>query len=108
VAESCEWQALQCDVTDAYENHVKGENEQCAADHRQLAEWLTELKEAKKLLKLALADFKAFNSDTYTCKYCKHCIAESNDCGYPDEDAACEDICGWTHEDEALKLIGND
>lgn len=47
VAESCEWQALQCDVTDAYENHVKGENEQCAADHRQLAEWLTELKEAR-------------------------------------------------------------
>lgn len=26
---------------------------ECAADHRQLAEWLTELKEAKRLLRLA-------------------------------------------------------
>ena len=29
---------------------------QCAADHRQLAEWLTELKEAKRLLKAAVED----------------------------------------------------
>ena len=30
---------------------------ECAADHRQLAEWLTELKEAKRLLKAAVEDF---------------------------------------------------
>lgn len=30
---------------------------ECAADHRQLAEWLTELKEAKRLLKLAVEDY---------------------------------------------------
>lgn len=30
---------------------------QCAAEHRQLAEWLTELKEAKRLLKLAVEDY---------------------------------------------------
>lgn len=37
----------------------KAENDcrECAADHRQLAEWLTELKEAKRLLKSAVEDY---------------------------------------------------
>lgn len=30
---------------------------ECAADHRQLAEWLTELKETKRLLKQVCCDF---------------------------------------------------
>ena len=34
----------------------KMECERCAADHKQLAEWLTELKEAKRLLKFAVED----------------------------------------------------
>ena len=30
---------------------------ECAADHRQLAEWLTELKEAKRLLKVFVSEY---------------------------------------------------
>lgn len=43
---------------------------QCAADHRQLAEWLQELKEAKRLLKLAIEDFddmQPYLSEPYSC-----------------------------------------
>lgn len=41
---------------------------ECAADHRQLAEWLKELKEAKRLLKVAVDDIE-FLEDCNTCKY---------------------------------------
>ena len=65
---------------------------ECAADHRQLAEWLRELKElrclksdydifraeAKRLLKLAVEDIK----DNVTCS-----------------------TMGWRYADEAMKLI---
>lgn len=86
--------------------HAKERISQCAADHRQLAEWLTELKEAKRLLKLAVKDFKEINSDILTCKYCKWHSAETGECAYYNADVPCEQICGWKHEGEALKLIG--
>lgn len=79
---------------------------ECATDHRQLAEWLKELKEAKRLLKLAVEDFKEINSDILTCKYCKWYSAETDECTYYPDDTPCETICGWKHEGEALKLIG--
>ena len=57
---------------------------ECAADHRQLAEWLTELKEAKRLvaqLKAKLCDSSEYcaycdeldmsEHDHFTCKYKK-------------------------------------
>lgn len=47
VARGCECEARQCDESDGYESHVKAESLNCAADHRQLAEWLTELKERR-------------------------------------------------------------
>jgi len=76
VAENCEEQAKQCDSDDRYERHVMHENAKCAADHRQLAEWLTELKElrslktdyvffkaeAAKLLELAVEDFAVYGA----------------------------------------------
>jgi hypothetical protein len=37
---------------------------ECAADHRQLAEWLTELKEARKLL-TAAKDYFLVHRDEY-------------------------------------------
>lgn len=101
---------------------------ECAADHRQLAEWLTELKEAraalndcgveiemllnelreaKRLLRLAVEDFKAVNSNMLTCRYCKHYDAGIDDCGLSDDDSACEDICGWRYADEAQKLLND-
>lgn len=73
---------------------------------RQLAEWLTELKEAKRLLRQAVDDFKEINSDILTCKYCKWLSAETGECAYCNDDVPCERICGWKHEAEALKLLG--
>ena len=48
VASGCEWEAMKCDESDGYESHVKAESLNCAADHRQLAEWLVELKELRE------------------------------------------------------------
>ena len=48
VASGCVWEAMKCDESDGYESHVMAESLNCAADHRQLAEWLTELKERRE------------------------------------------------------------
>jgi hypothetical protein len=64
---------------------------------RQLAEWLTELKEAKRLLKMAVEDINSY-VDCVDC-YEAHC----------DECCCSQDNhCHWKHEAEALKLIGED
>ena len=95
------------------------ECEQCAADHRQLAEWLTELKElrslktdyvffkaeAKKLLKAAVEDFNKSLGAMYTCPYCKYVERKREVCTSRKEQY-CGDICEWRYADEALKLIG--
>jgi len=65
---------------------------ECAAEHRQLAEWLTELKEAKRLLKMAVKDIN-FYVDCYEA-YCDECCCSQ------------DNHCHWKHEDEALNLIG--
>lgn len=75
----------------------------CAEEHRQLANWLQELKEAKRLLRLAVEDF---NCDIDSiCAICKH-----NDlvdgCPYIERYSECE--YKWRYTDEALKLIGGD
>lgn len=62
---------------------------ECAADHRQLAEWLTELKEAKRLLKAAVEDFEL--------------IAEVKDCSVIDISKY-----KWRYADEAEKLLKED
>ena len=69
---------------------------ECAADHRQLAEWLKELKEAKRLLRLAVKDITFILS--YTCS---HDVMSCKEC--PTENGACDK---WRYADEALKLIG--
>ena len=85
---------------------------ECAADHRQLAEWLAELKEAKRLLRAAVEDFRWLESHTEDEKgHC--CISGDN------KELACihcplnqrnKDtiMCGWNYEDEVLALIGED
>ena len=45
-------------MEDSHDEKLKKECLQCAADHRQLAEWLKELKEAKRLLRLAMQDMR--------------------------------------------------
>jgi len=59
--------------------------------HEQLAEWLTELKEAKRLLKAAVKDINSY-VDCYEA-HCDECC-----CIY-------DNHCHWKHEAEALKLL---
>lgn len=51
VADVCEFEASKYDMTDAYESHVACQEGKCAEEHRQLAEWLKELKQLKNQTK---------------------------------------------------------
>lgn len=70
---------------------------ECAADHRQLAEWLTELKEAKRLLKAAVEDMNGNNIcyDINACNVCanKYCIS-------------CNTF-KWRYTDEVEKILND-
>ena len=72
----------------------------CAAEHKQLAEWLTELKEAKRLLKSAVEDFKVIgkvlDADCDILINCEECPLQSGH----------YNCRSWNHQDEALALIG--
>jgi hypothetical protein len=48
VAEACEEQASMCDLDDLYARNVAFENSKCAERHRQIVEWLKELRILKK------------------------------------------------------------
>ena len=76
---------------------------ECAADHRQLAEWLIELKKAKRLLKAAVEDFRILG--TMLEDGHGHCTAEisCDECVLGGGNLA--DDCQWRHEAEVLKLI---
>jgi hypothetical protein len=76
----------------------------CAADHRQLAEWLTELKEAKRLLKLVVEDCKEMLPYTCSCNSCALSKDDGHECFH--SSLHCADKCKWRYADEALKLIG--
>ena len=74
----------------------------------QLEEWLTELKEAKQLLKAAVEDIH----DILTSQRKITNYALCHKCSYY-LDCTCKDICEtrcdlkqWRHEAEVLKLIG--
>ena len=54
VANVCESEASKYDMTDAYENYVACQDGKCAKEHRQLAEWLKELKQLRKQKKTGL------------------------------------------------------
>jgi hypothetical protein len=108
---------------------------ECAAEHRQLAEWLTELKqwrrvygvcpsyemcileckegynaqiaEYKRLLKLAVEDFETIESNL---EYDEHCVIKTHSirCDECPLSAATIYRCKWRHADEFLALIGED
>lgn len=72
---------------------------------RQLVEWLTELKEAKQLLKVAVNDIQDILHYANSISVCFHCVHRIDTCyGHP----ACKDRAEWEHLEEALKLIGED
>ena len=62
--------------------------------NKQHIEWLKELKEAKRLLKMAVEDIN-FYVDCYEAHCDECCCSQDNH-------------CHWKHEAEALKLIGED
>lgn len=101
---------------------------ECAADHRQLAEWLMELKdlraeqndqytfirelmdelkEAKRLLKAAVEDMDVTVAEIYNggliCECCKW-KSQMGECCCPN-DGGCDVAYRWRYADEALKLI---
>ena len=75
---------------------TKKESEQIIADNRQLAEWLMELKDARKLLKLAVDGFE------YIKPYTSRCDGHCNNCPF-ENDGWCR--IDWKYADEAEKLI---
>jgi hypothetical protein len=106
----------------------KTECRECAADHRQLAEWLmelkdlraeqndqyvfihelmSELKEAKRLLKLAVEDFETIESNL---EYNEHCVIKTHSIRCDECPLSATTIyrCKWRHADEALKLMGDE
>lgn len=85
------------------------ECKQCAADHRQLAEWLTELKEAKRLLKMAVEDFAKFDRENTKNKKCMMPEMDCADCplSWDSVDDRVEPCHSWRYTNEALKLIQN-
>lgn len=76
----------------------------CAADHRQLAERLRELKEAIRLLRLALNDI-AWLSDHSVDEF-GVCNIERDDCKecplYCGENAS---VCGWRYQVDVLNIL---
>lgn len=86
---------------------TKKESDQIIADNRQLAEWLIELKEAKKLLKASVEDLNTTATEVYNggviCKCCKW-KSPIGKCSCPD-DGGCDTDYRWRYAEEALKLI---
>lgn len=86
---------------------------ECAADHRQLAEWLRELKEAKRLLKAAVDAIYELLDCGATCsgRYCdKYCVYSCETCPLNEAEGmtTCDEWRKWKHADEALALIGEE
>ncbi len=117
-----------------HENYYEKDCRECAADHRQLAEWLTELKqwrrvygvcpsyemcipeckegynaqiaEYKRLLKAALEDIRyLINHAKWNGKACDRCKYGNEMYCYADD---CSNDAKWQHEAEALALLGKD
>lgn len=59
VADLCEYAASKYDMSDSYESHVACQEGKCAEEHRQLAEWLKELKMYRKMIPSASEVFLA-------------------------------------------------
>ena len=82
---------------------------ECAADHRQIAEWLRELKEAKRLLKLAVEDLHYL--ECHTVDEEGSCLISNRgekincfECPF-NNNGRVDEKCIWNHEAEAEKLL---
>jgi len=91
-------------VTDVAREQMK---KQCEKN-KQLASWLTELKEAKRLLRDAHDDIAWLNEVTLDSE--NGCLIENNigSCNECPLNTGDKKYCGWRHQVEALKLIGDE
>ena len=83
-------------MEDSHDDKLKEECLQCAADHRQLAEWLKELKKSRIMLKSAaniLTKFLPCDDD-----YCSECFMMGKYCEY-------DDCFKWKFRSEAEELL---
>ena len=86
---------------------------QCASEYRQIAKWLTEFKETKRFLKLAVEDIHELLverkdiSIRNTGRGCMVCNYAAN-CNCCEICTVINELKNWRHADEALKLIGDD
>lgn len=48
IADFCEDSASKYNITDAFESYMACKDSKCAEEHRQLAEWMKELKERRE------------------------------------------------------------
>ena len=118
------------ELAEKYETQPEEWCKECAADHRQLAEWLmeykdlkaeqndqyvfihelmSELKEAKRLLKAAVKDLSITVAEVYNgglvCECCKW-KSQIDGCCCPN-DGGCDVAYQWRYVDEAEKLLNN-
>lgn len=69
IIDFCEDQVSKCDLHDPYESYVAGQNGECAEEHRQIAEWLKELKQCKE----HIGHWQKHESDHSTYYDCSLC-----------------------------------
>lgn len=88
--------------------HAKERMKVCADEHRQLAEWLRELKEAKRLLQLAWDDIQTLNDATANDE--GNCLIEDNfeSCTECPLFCGSKKYCGWRYQVDALVLLGGE
>ena len=85
---------------------------QCASEYRQIAKWLTEFKEAKRLLKVGVDDIHELLCDRedvssgrgQACNVCSY-IELCNCC---QTCTVIDELKNWRYADEALKLMGDE
>lgn len=82
VADTCEYEASKYDMTDSYESQVAYKEGKCAGEHKQLAEWLEELKALRLLLDWAIEC--NFGLDSFPEEYKKYKHTLTDDMTYKD------------------------
>ena len=95
-ADLLEESAKGCDLTDKVEQEIACKSGKCAEEHRQLAEWLKELKKSRIMLKSAaniLTKFLPCDDD-----YCSECFMIGKYCEY-------DDCFKWKFRSEAEELL---
>lgn len=92
-------------------NSFARDSEEAAARYEQLAEWLTELKEAKKLLSVAVENFDKLTETVIPfrhvmCDYAMQFANPYDACNSCPLGNVRYKTCKWEFTDEVMELIG--